>query len=106
MFMKVIARVREIEMHDLLRDVEPEVETFVWRRKYIPVFNIVDFWALKKAATAVRYDDGTIDILKEDIDLFYSRLQKVKEESEEKGDIPVDSDVEFEMEEEEEDDVA
>jgi hypothetical protein len=103
MYLKVIARVREIDKDALLLEEEPEVITFLWKRKYIPIFQISDFWELEVKETIIRYEDDRIDIINENVDRFAKRLEAKKEEAREKGEYPIESDVECEIEEEEED---
>lgn len=103
MDLKVIARVRDISEDELLQDIEPKELSFVWRKKYISPSNVDDYWELEKGKkTVVNYVDGRLDIIRENIDSFAKRLEAERAKCVEEENYPIESDVEF-CEEEQED---
>ena len=79
MFLRVLARVRENPDMDLiLQGIEGSEIAFLWRVKYIHVQDIISFEQLDKSnkTTLIYYNDGTPEIIKENVDEFSIRLEE------------------------------
>jgi len=104
MDLKVIARVRAIDEDMLLQGIEPkDVTTFVWAKKYIKPYDVSYYWELEKGKkTVIVYDDGELDIIRENIDKFAVRLENQRAKSVEEQEEEVEFETELNGEEEEE----
>jgi hypothetical protein len=106
MFIRIIARVLETNEDLLLQDIEPADISFVWSVKYARVLEISNFYSLEKGKkTVVVYEDGTIDVIREDVDKFAVRLEEVriKLDDDREKEIEIEGE-EVELDDEEEED--
>ena len=102
MFIRVIARVLELNEDFILQNIEP-TPTFIWATKYIKSDGIDYFEALGDKKTVLFMYEGSPIIIKENIDLFYERLAEVQKQDNRKDDLEDEISVILEEEDEDED---
>lgn len=85
MFIRVIARVQDVNEDLILQNIEPPAD-FVWAVKYIRYDTIECFQSLDKNKTILFIYEGTPIIIKENTDKFFSRLEELIKKEIEKTD--------------------
>lgn len=96
---KIKARVRELTEDNILEGVEPEKLVFIWATKYIPLYDIQDFYQLEGTKTVIVRKSGTNEIIREKIDEFASRFEETRKQFIEES---IEDDLELDFIEDEE----
>ena len=99
MFIRLIARVQEINEDLILQNIEPPHMEFVWAVKYIRYDTVEYFQALDKSKTILFPYEGPPIIIKENIDKFYERWIEEMKKADAKDEV-----IETELTLEEDDD--